>query len=267
MYTCERCGLQCKYRYLLERHLKRKVPCIGLLSDKGTTSLLADISDSAEKRYQCKHCQKLFKNKQSKYIHQRSCEVENVVVKVDIHDTVKKLQAEIAELKANGVCTVINSGNTINNTQNIHIHVTPKDFSHENTEYLGNQFLYECFKDQEIINVVRELHFNPEHPENHNVRLKNEKKSQMEVIENGNWVVDTKDSVLDTLIMNGWRVIRTYYNTNKDSLEEDMEEREFISSVRWMNSISKGDEKLMKQLKNDAFLLVRNNKAMLMAKS
>jgi hypothetical protein len=270
MYQCKRCGLECHYRSVLLNHLKRKRACDPTSSTVSIVSLIQELENFEEKRYVCKHCSKTFKNKQSKYVHQKNCKCSQELVihkptVEELADTVATLQSRIAELEAN------KGGNTFNNnitqTNNVHIHVTPRDFARgENTTYLEPQFLLECLKEMDLVKVLEELHFNPEHPENHNVRVKNVKQNLMEYTDGGKWVVKKKDEVLDHLVMNGYRVLHTYYKDNKDDVICELDDDEIDGSVQWLKRIYNEDKSVVKQLKDDAFLLVMNNKALLIGK-
>lgn len=274
IYTCDRCGYETKQRYLLINHFNRKRTCDPLVSDVCVRELLDKLinADSDLKRYVCKNCGKRYADRQIKYQHQRKCKESRELVPVattveQLAGTVASLQKELAEIKAKGN-TTINNG-TINNTQNnnVHIHVTPRDFARgENTDYLDPQFLLECLRDMDLVKVLEELHFNPDHPENHNVRVKNVKKNLMEYTDGGKWVASKKDEVLEHLVMNGYRVLHTYYKDNRDDVEGELEDSEVDQSLRWLKRIYNEDKSVVKQLKEDAFLLVMNNKALLLQK-
>jgi hypothetical protein len=62
---------------------------------------------------------------------------------------------------------------TNNNTINIHINA----FGKENTDYLDDQAIVECI--DRIFNsvpaILKRIHFDPDHPENHNIKITNKK--------------------------------------------------------------------------------------------
>jgi hypothetical protein len=178
-----------------------------------------------------------------------------------------KRKIEVLEQQVRTGSTNITNNNT-QNIQNIHIHVQRNDFAcGENTKYLKPEFLLECFRDMDMIKVLEEIHFNPEHPENHNVRVKNVKQNLMEYVDNGKWVAKKKEEVLEHLIMNGYRVLHTYYKKNKDDVEDELEDSQVDESLQWLKKIYDEDKSLYKELKDDAFLLVMNNKALLLQRA
>jgi hypothetical protein len=76
-------------------------------------------------------------------------------------------------------------------------------------------------------------------------------------------VISKKEDVLIHLIMNGWRVLHTYYKKNKSDIQEELLTDEVDDSVRWLKKVYNEDKELMKELKDDVYLLIMNNKAML----
>jgi hypothetical protein len=265
-YQCKRCGYQTRQKCHLVRHLQSVTPCKEILSVVTIDELLRELQHRTlnEKTYTCEWCEKEFNSRSSKSRHKKTCNATNT------QKEIYEFKRQIAELKAEQAKhgSLINKGTINNNMQNnIHIHVVPRDFAiNENTSYLDKGFLLECFKDMDLVKVLEELHFNPEHPENHNVRVKNVKQNLMEYIDAGKWVEKKKDEVLQHLIMNGYRVLHTYYKKNKDDVEDELEDSQVDESLQWLKKIYDEDKSLYKELKNDAFLLVMSNKALLIGK-
>jgi len=72
---CKRCGYDCAYKYLLKRHLNRKIPCEPLQNDISVEYLLEEINndDLTNKRFKCIFCAKLFTDPSNKLKHQKIC--------------------------------------------------------------------------------------------------------------------------------------------------------------------------------------------------
>lgn len=176
-------------------------------------------------------------------------------------DTVATLQAELAVLKANkGGQTITNNG-TINNTHNNYIQINIRDFGRgENLGYLNSDVLLESLREMNMTKVVEELHFNPEHPENHNVRLKNQNKNQMKYFDEGKWVIGSKDTVLREMAMNGWRVLHSFNRSNKEEIEDELDEDEIREATIWLRKVYDEDKEQFKKIKAEFYELVLNNK-------
>lgn len=72
-YECQRCGYKCQFKSHIVKHLSRKFPCHPLLNDIPVMDLLALLPPDPEPKYFCGKCKKGFINRQSKYVHQKSC--------------------------------------------------------------------------------------------------------------------------------------------------------------------------------------------------
>jgi hypothetical protein len=177
-------------------------------------------------------------------------------------NTVATLKAELEELKATGVTTNITNNNTTNNnTQNNYIQINLRDFARgENMEYLDPGVLLESLREMNMAKVVGELHFHPEHPENHNVKLKNQNKNQMAYFDNGKWVVGKKDEVLREMALNGWRVLHSFGKKNREEIEDELDEDEIREATVWLRRVYDEDKEQFKKIKAELYELVLNNK-------
>ncbi len=138
VFICKRCGYVCEFKYLLKRHLNRKIPCKILIEDISIDDLLyqldnknvkeylefTDNEESTEhesekaESYKCKYCEKKFSYASNMYRHQKTCknykiEIEKIQSQNDIeilkakivqereHEQQKilKLESELAKLK------------------------------------------------------------------------------------------------------------------------------------------------------------------------
>lgn len=276
-FKCERCGDEFPYKSRLINHLTtRKKPCPSRDSNIDIHEYIKRIEDDEfeKKKYSCKYCNKRFLTAQTKYIHQKKC-IESIVEKEPIDEkSIENLTNELNALKIKmEKYEKFFTGTSISNSQNANvinnnnIQINVKDFGiNENKDYLDHGFLLECFRDMNLCKVLKEVHFNPDHPENHNVRLKNQRQNLMEYKHNGEWIIEKKEIVLYDLIMNGYRVLNTYYRNNKSNVDFELEDDEINESLSWLKKIYNEDKTLMKELKNDALLLVMNNKALLLQK-
>ena len=108
----------------------------------------------------------------------------------------------------------INSHNTINNieTQNITININA--FGEENLDYLTNEGYASCLKRvyASVPEILKKIHFDPAHPENHNIKITNKKQPYASVVgENKEWkIVDRKDAI-EKLMNKGYDLLEDKY--------------------------------------------------------
>ena len=69
-----------------------------------------------------------------------------------------------------------------------------------------------------IQNLIETIHFNPHHPENHNVKIPNRKEKFAVVKNNGSWELRNKHAVIDDMVDNGYNILDGHYDEGKKVL-------------------------------------------------
>ena len=167
----------------------------------------------------CEYCNKIFKKKQGKYKHvKKYCKVkkqkdkekkedekllkmihelieENKEIKEENKNIIKKLD----NIKNNSNKNIDNSKNkNIDNSNNI----TINNYGNEDISFLTPEFLAKLILQKGVYtlisNLIKEIHFNKEFPENKNLKITNKKQPYINVYENGNWKLkDKKETIKD----------------------------------------------------------------------
>lgn len=267
VHVCQRCNNEFDYKYLLIKHLKRKNPCVASAHDVEPEVLLHELECEDDKKYVCKNCKKKFKNKQSKYVHQKSCTTCVTPVENDMESLRKEVQ-ELKQLIANtNQITNTTNNNTTNNInttniQNNMINVNLRSFGCENMEalpedFVGNQFLFLKFKE-----LLENLHCDPNYPENHNIRIKSTKRGVLEIYRgNDKWDLVSFVNGLNELLLQGHRIFKDYYRKNKEKiLEEDMDEGDLRDILIQLEKIEKLSEDDVKPLRIDLQLMLEGHR-------
>lgn len=275
-FTCKRCGYECAQKNILLRHLNRKFKCAPTLSDISVETLVSELNENKGK-YMCRFCNKCYNNPQSKYQHQRKCgQVYRLPdVKEDMPDIFRKMlvsefdkfktewlqmqEAAITKTTTNHSInnTSINNG-TVNNTNNTHttnnitMNVQLRDFGHENMEAIPSYFIHGCLlKNLDVRDLLENLHFDPNYPENHNVRLLSKKQELVEFYKNNKWYPMSLPRGLNDLIQHACRIFREYYNGNQDDVKEDVGEDDMIKLLDQLEELDKLNERLIKPVKSE----------------
>ena len=186
-YKCERCHYVAKQKGDIKKHLQRKYPCKAIHSDVSVEELLEKLNKPKD-GFACNKCNKIFKTSQGKYQHQKRCKQELIVFeekKNDIEE-IQELKNELKLMKELFIDKMKNNNITNNNnieTQNITNNNTNLFISFNDKENI-HKVLKQC---QETILLLEQnrskdkcfkiyltaAHFNPEHPEMHNIKLTN----------------------------------------------------------------------------------------------
>jgi hypothetical protein len=147
-----------------------------------------------------------------------------------------------------------NSHNKIEN-QNITININA--FGNENLEYIDDKAITECISRvyKSIPSLLEKIHFDPEHPENHNIKITNKKLPYASVMGNNKkWkTVDRKDAI-ETMVVNGYIILDEKYTENKDNLPL----RKQQNFEGFQNKFESDDKELMKQLKTEVDMMILN---------
>ena len=151
---------------------------------------------------------------------------------------------------------------TTNNTQNIetqnnHITIQINAFGNENIDYLDDNTITKCIERvyKSIPALIEKIHFHPDHPENHNIKITNKKLPYAVVMGNNQkWkTVDRKDAI-ETMVHNGYTLLEEKYPETRTLLSEKKQERFEEFQGKFQNE----DKELHKQLKQDVELMVLN---------
>ena len=162
--------------------------------------------------FPCDFCDKLFSTNAHKRRHELHFCKENVTSK-DIQ--IRKLEKEKKKLEKkidkllDKVGNVTN--NTNNNTNNI---IVVNNYGKENTNYLTVDKI-KALLDRPFDSVqelIKMLHFDSDHPENHNIKITNKKEPYALVWNDPIWELRKKKSVVKDIVDKGYMMIDTTHS-------------------------------------------------------
>ena len=175
-----------------------------------------------------------------------------------------KYKLEIAELKekiANTTkVTNNNNDNSKNKTINNITNVTINAFGEEKIDYITDEKKIKYCKEnyKSLKTYLNDVHFNPNHPENHNIKLQNKKEKMCLIMENNKWNHIPKDMLYLKMKMAAYDALKETYNKYKSKFDPRKQSRfeEFVKKYE------EEDKKLNKDLDKDfdvLFLEAKNN--------
>jgi hypothetical protein len=223
-WTCERCGFTTQRKDGLKTHFNRITVCEPILCDVDIQTLYEKIYVN-EKNFKCDYCDKTFSFLSGKSRHKKICKVKQ---QQDNEKQIQELKLKLEELESKHAQT-INNNNTINNNitnnDNRVTNITINAFGNENHDYLDFKDLMN--DNLQLLNLIEEIHFNKEHPENWNVCISNMRSKYAQIFDGDRCIIQDKSQTIDKII--------------KDKCELLIENKEYIEDE---NRSKKMEEKM-----------------------
>lgn len=251
MFTCERCHQEFKQKQHLKSHLTKKKVCPPTHSIKSREVLLDKLkankteksSDNSDKYVTCNKCTKSFYHSNISR-HLKSCKGE----KTKAQETLESNLADLIDKKIKDaldkVLNVGTSGTSIVNGSNVNSHNTTNvvninNFGSETYDHLSSDFIRSCLINQMtgMKELIKQIHFSEECPQNNNVRVRSLKHELVEVKKDDKWVPTYAHEAMDLMIRKGYRVANRYYLDNNNNIQEydinelDMRIQNFLLTI------------------------------------
>lgn len=245
-FDCPRCKYTTPFRSILIRHLCKKKSCDPIYSSVPCQEILKHLEKQKEKdtNIVCVWCNKKFNHKSNLYAHTKVCKAKNEPQTSNIESSTNNniliSNSNVEELLKTMITlmqhrqdqpTIVNNYNTTNNVQNNIINqVNINAFGKEKLDHITKEFLTTCLINNDVIEIVKQINFNPNVPENHNVKritssqdyYKNQFLATFE--EDGTWKRKFKEDVLSSILNKGFKAMMDHMisliNANDISVED-----------------------------------------------
>ena len=236
MFSCKRCGYSTKIKGNLKNHFNRKRYCEAILEDipidvltkellytkyKPTDVILkSEANISSKTLFTCDSCKKTFTRLDNLNRHtSKWCKKESLIsVSSKNTDTlIETMYKEIQNIKSQhtkDMEILLNNMHTTTNIQNQQINININNYGNENLDYITPDFINSIIEIPycSLPKLLTNIHFHPNHPENHNVRLTNKKLPYITIWKNNKWEVCDKKQVINELVNKGYNFLDTKYD-------------------------------------------------------
>ena len=188
-FFCDKCDYTTTYKHVLSRHL--------LIHDK-------EQKESKDLEFKCTYpgCTYSSSRKMNLDRHILNCKLKPIIINnitnIDNSETIDNS----LDMSSDNSITIDNSNNSVNNTiNNIQI-LLPWDnpligFALEQSldKYLQEVNVHKVSAKDILDNVLRKIYFNPAHPENHSIKMDNQKKGIVTVYNGSSFEKKTIDDI------------------------------------------------------------------------
>jgi len=207
-------------------------------------------AEPKNKQFKCESCLKVFKQKRylKQHINRGNCKENNQNSLLEYMSLkMSKMEADILEMKkqhakeievllekvgTGGLSNSTNNSTNNSNNRTNHIgtqqniggnmtqNIVLNNFGKEDIKYITEEFVKNLMKLPygSIPKLLKHVHFNPEHPENRNVKITNKKLSWAEVWNEDKWELRDKKQVIDDMVDKGYNMIDEQYDRDPPDL-------------------------------------------------
>ena len=240
---CEVCNISFTNKRNLEHHLKTNKHANRLLDKKG---------------YVCVTCGKQYSHKQTLNKHKTLVHKQDETVsRKEIELLEAKHEKEKEELKKQIEQLLEKVGSTTNNTNIENQTININYYGSENVSYIKDKFIgHLMLRPPEMVpRIIKHIHFNPAHPENHNVKITNKKLPYVSIYKNNKWELDDKKTVIHQLVHKGYKFVETRCDLSPPL--EHLSESHHFNDFR--DKFINNDVDCFKRLHHDTELCILNN--------
>jgi hypothetical protein len=169
----------------------------------------------------------------------------------------QEMKSQIALLLDKHAGTTNNTTTNTNNIETQNINIIINAFGNENTDYIDDKAILACIGRvyKSIPSLLEKIHFDPKHPENHNIKITNKKLPYASVMGNNQkWkTVDRKDAI-ETMVLNGYNMLDEKYTENKEKIPVQKQQ----NFEGFQSKFESEDKELIKQIKTEVDMMVLN---------
>ena len=224
------------------------------------------FSTIEESKYSCLYCNKVLSRSDSLQRHmtickkKKECEIITLHNKdIEIEEKNKQIKELEEKIKTQGNTNIINNTNNTNNTITNNIHIN--NYGDENLKHLRSKDFANLLSGiyNAVPKLIEKIHFDPDHPENHNIKYTNRKLPYLKVMKDDKWqLVNKKHELLD-LIDNKYFMLKEKYYTLLEKNKYTISEEQKAIIDEYMDKYNIEDKKMMIDLMDRTELMLLNN--------
>lgn len=208
-----------------------------------------NICKGVKNPFECHYCHHIFATAQSKFKHLKICKIREVQELVEKHCVINSNNNTNNNTQTNNIQNIYNiynypssQRNSSYNDMGLEMDVENiNDFGKEDISYIDPEKMRKIALSFDFKAYICEKHFNPEHPENHNIR-ENCNKSY-KILKNKEWIVESKEFVHSAIYRD--TRIEMYDYSFKFLLYKSLDNNQTIQYLTdWQSCVNKDPQRI-----------------------
>jgi len=236
------------------------------------------VIDEGKEKYKCPYCFGLYSRKNNLIVHIKNFCKGSIIEEKLQSEEIKELKEKLDKLSyatQNQTNVINNYNNTTNNMQQINQNILLSAYGKENPLKVSDNFMNKVIKNpiKGIPDLISLTHFNPEHPENQNVRYNGKRSFFIDVFNGNFWEAKDKGEVIHDMIVSKKEIADDYFDdalenkklkeklaTNYNSFSEKINRyvNAIINELNYGVELIEQDKELYKQLYKQVELMMIN---------
>ena len=106
-----------------------------------------------------------------------------------------------------------------------------------------------------IPKLIKDIHFHPKHPENHNVKITNKKLPYIQLYKDSKWTIHDKKEVINNIIDDSFNLIDEHYN---DVDKNNLRKRKKDNYESFQKEMNDDDKQIKKKINKEVEILIIN---------
>ena len=275
-YECQRCGYNTTLRGNMKHHLNRKNICEPIL-DNISIEEMKDIYNFEVKtmnpidpkmtpidpkmnpnksKYECIYCNNFYSKNCHMRRHEKKCKLKKEKKEIDLEkdNEIKQMKLEIENLKTKSITT-----NNITTTNNNIINI--RNIGDENIKHIKSKDFAAMLKGiySAVPKLIEKIHFDPDHPENQNIKYTNKKFPYLKVMKDNKWQLVNKRNELLNLIDSNCYLLNEVKNKIFERNKYNISEFHKNNIDEFMDKYNEDDKNIMLDLMDRTELMLLNN--------
>ena len=197
----------------MKKCIKNETVSLTIDESKDNEAKLSEYIKVIEKEKELIKKEKKDMHKENKLIkkQKKAMGKENELIKREK----KEMRKEIEKL-------IDKVGNVTNNNNMLQQNIIINNYGNENLDYLTEGYLTNLLKIPcgSVLTLLKDIHFNVNHPENHNVKIPNRKEKFAIVYMDGEWELRKKKDVISNMVDMSYNIVDCYFEDNKMILSD-----------------------------------------------